>query len=162
MWKFVQLIICLMLIANVGSGQTKNEKPDTLVDSGYDQKEMDTAIAKAKAELPKFLAKYQKTDGEKFHVKIPVMDPGNGKTEHFWCQLLKHQDRKFTARIDNEPGLVTNVKNGQTLTVAESEISDWMFMKQGKMYGNFTMKPLLKTLPKEEADFYRSIMAELE
>jgi len=33
-----------------------------------------------------------------------------------------------------------------------------LFMRNGKMVGNETMRPVLKQLPKEEADEYRQIM----
>jgi len=34
---------------------------------------------------------------------------------------------------------VGNVKIGQKWTIKQSEISDWMFMRDGKIYGNYTM-----------------------
>jgi uncharacterized protein YegJ (DUF2314 family) len=55
--------------------------------------------------------------------------------------------------------MVTNVKSGQKWTVKKSEISDWMFMRNGKMYGNYTLRPLLKTMSEEEAEKFRSILA---
>ncbi len=33
-------------------------------------------------------------------------------------------------------------------------------MRDGKMHGNYTMRPLLRTLPDDEAAQYRSILAE--
>ena len=32
-------------------------------------------------------------------------------------------------------------------------------MRDGKMYGNYTMRPLLKTMPEEEAAKFRSLLA---
>lgn len=53
-----------------------------------------------------------------------------------------------------------NVKIGQAWTIGKDEISDWMFMRDGKMHGNYTMRPLLKTMPEAEAEKYRSMLAE--
>jgi uncharacterized protein YegJ (DUF2314 family) len=39
-------------------------------------------------------------------------------------------------------------------------MSDWMFMRDGKMHGNYTMRPLLKTMPAEQAAKLRSMLAE--
>lgn len=35
-----------------------------------------------------------------------------------------------------------------------------MFMRDGKMYGNYTLRPLLETMPEDEAAALRSILAE--
>jgi uncharacterized protein YegJ (DUF2314 family) len=34
-----------------------------------------------------------------------------------------------------------------------------MFMRDGKMHGNYTMRPLLKAMPEEEAAKLRSLLA---
>ena len=68
-------------------------------------------------------------------------------------------NNKFTGTINNEPGMVSNVKMGQQYTLGKTEISDWMFMRDGKMYGNYTLRPLLATMPEAEADKFRAIFA---
>ncbi len=89
--------------------------------------------------------------------KAPIEDGGD--TEYFWLTGVSFQNGEFKGTINNDPGIVSNVKIGQEWTIAKTEISDWMFMRHGKMYGNYTMRPLLKTMPEEEAEQYRSILA---
>jgi uncharacterized protein YegJ (DUF2314 family) len=55
---------------------------------------------------------------------------------------------------------VKNVKIGQKWKIKKEDISDWLFMRDGKMHGNYTMRPLLKTMPKDEAAKFRSMLAE--
>jgi uncharacterized protein YegJ (DUF2314 family) len=52
------------------------------------------------------------------------------------------------------------VKIGQKWTIKKAEISDWMYMRGGKMYGNYTLRPLLKTIPQAEAAKLRALLAE--
>ena len=73
---------------------------------------------------------------------------------------MTFKDGKFDGTINNEPGLVNNVTLGQQWTIGKTEISDWMFMRDGKMHGNYTMRPLLKTMPEAEAEMLRSMFAE--
>lgn len=134
-----------------------SKSPDTLVKGGYDEQEMDAAIARARREVDSFIAEMSKGNGTNFSVKAPIED--QGETEHFWLTDVVYRNGKFEGVIGNDPGIVTNVKSGQKWTVKKSEISDWMFMRNGKMYGNYTMRPLLKTMPEEEAAKYRSILA---
>ena len=49
---------------------------------------------------------------------------------------------------------------GQKWKLPKQEISDWMFMKYEKMHGNYTLRPLLKTMSKTEAARWRAVFAE--
>ena len=134
-----------------------SKKPDTLVEGGYDEQEMDAAIARARKEVDSFIAELSKGNGTEFAVKAPIED--KEEVEHFWVTDIVYRDEKFHGVIGNEPGIVSNVKMGQKWSIKKSEISDWMFMRDGKMYGNYTVRPLLKTMPEERAEAIRSMLA---
>ncbi len=132
-------------------------KPETLIEGGYDEKEMDAAIARAKSEVDTFIAELASPTGIDHAVKAPIED--GGETEHFWISELTFENGEFKGKINNDPGIVKNVKLGQDWTVKKADISDWTYMRDGKMYGNYTMRPLLKTLPADEAAQMRAILA---
>jgi uncharacterized protein YegJ (DUF2314 family) len=146
------LLLFLMLVCCSCS-----KSPNTLIRGGYDEQEMEAAIARARSEVDSFIAELSKGNGSDFAVKVPIQD--KEETEHFWLTDIVYRNGKFEGVIGNDPGMVTNVKSGQKWTVKKSEISDWMFMREGKMYGNYTLRPLLKTMPEEEAAKLRSILA---
>ena len=150
------LVLLLILCCCACNGT--RETPETLITSGYDEKEMDAAIARARGEVDSFIQELSKPTGEDHAVKVPITD--KGQTEHFWINELSYGNGQFEGTINNDPGLVTNVQNGQKWSVGKDEISDWMFMRDGKMHGNYTMRPLLKTLPADEAEKYRSMLAD--
>jgi uncharacterized protein YegJ (DUF2314 family) len=147
----------LLLVFLILVGCSCKKSPGTLVRGGYDEKEMDAAIARARSEVDSFITELSKGNGSDFAVKAPIQD--KDETEHFWLTDIVYRNGKFEGIIGNEPGIVTNVKSGQKWTVKKAEISDWMFMRGGKMYGNYTMRPLLKTMPEEEAEKFRSMLA---
>ena len=146
------LLLFLMLVCCSCS-----KSSDTLIRGGYDEQEMEAAIARARSEVDSFIAELSKGNGSDFAVKVPIQD--KEETEHFWLTDIVYRNGKFEGVIGNDPGMVTNVKSGQKWSVKKSEISDWMFMREGKMYGNYTLRPLLKTMPEEEAAKLRSILA---
>jgi len=133
-------------------------KPETLIEGGYDEQQMAAAITRARSEVDMFIDTLSRGEGSDFAVKVPIED--KGETEHFWLTDITYRDGKFEGKIGNDPGIVTNVRFGQTVTVAKDEISDWLFMRDAKMYGNYTLRPLLATMPEEEAAKYRSMLAE--
>jgi uncharacterized protein YegJ (DUF2314 family) len=149
----ITLLLGLILL----SGCSSSKSPSTLVEGGYDQNEMDASIARARLEVDSFIAEMAKGNGTDFAVKVPIQQ--KDETEHFWLTDVVYHNGKFEGVIGNEPGIVTNVKMGQRWSVKKSEISDWLFMRDGKMYGNYTVRPLLKTMPEEEAAKVKSMLA---
>jgi uncharacterized protein YegJ (DUF2314 family) len=150
------LFILMALCASCGGG-SPGDTPDTLIRGGYDEQAMSAAIARARSEVDTFIAALNAGDGSEFAVKIPIED--RGEVEHFWLVDITYRDGRFAGQIGNDPGTVTNVKFGDTRSVGRSEISDWLFMRDGKMYGNYTLRPLLEAMPAEEAERFRSMLA---
>lgn len=151
---FIKLLLLFLTIIYFSCGKS----PETLVEGGYDEKEMDAAISLARTEVDSFITELSKGSGTNFAIKAPIED--SGETEHFWLTDIVYQNDEFEGKIGNEPGIVSNVKIGQKWTIKKSEISDWMFIHDDKIYGNYTLRPLLKSLPEEEAAQYRSILAD--
>lgn len=153
MLQSVRVWLAVLIMAHCSCSPS----PKTLVQGGYDQQEMDAAIARAQREVDAFIEELSKRNGSDFAVKAPIED--QGKTEHFWLTDVVYRDGEFEGLIGNDPGVVGNVKFGQKWKLKKSQISDWMFMRDGKMHGNYTMRPLLKTMPKDEAAQFEAMLA---
>lgn len=148
--------LVLMLLTGICCSCGK-ATPETLVTNNFDEKEMDAAIARARSEVDAFIEELKKGADKDYSVKVPIED--KGKTEHFWLTDIAYRDGEFEGKIGNDPGIVTNVKFDQKWTVKKDAISDWMFMRDDKIHGNYTLRPLLKTMPKDEAEKIRSMLA---
>jgi uncharacterized protein YegJ (DUF2314 family) len=148
-FRFRHLLLALVLAAGVGC----QKQPDTLIRAGYDQKEMDRAIARARKETDEFLKVLTAKDADSFSVKAPITDP-NG-TEHFWITDVKYENGVFVGLIGNDPGTVRNVKLGQEWRIKKEEISDWIFVRGNRIHGGYTIDPLLPRWEKTKADELR-------
>jgi len=135
-------------------------KRDQVVNVADDDPEMLAAIAKARETLPQFWTTFDKRDqGEAdFALKVRIKDK-NG-TEHFWATDIERSDGKIMGTINNDPNIVASVKLGDRIQIPEVDISDWLYMRGGKMVGNHTFKPLFKNMPEEEIQRLKSIMAD--
>jgi uncharacterized protein YegJ (DUF2314 family) len=122
--------------------------------------EMVAAIAKARDTLPQFWQTFDKPQrGESgFSLKVKITDE-NG-TEHFWATDIERRKGKIWGTINNDPNIVASVKLGDRIEIPEAYISDWLYMRGGKMVGNRTLVPLLKTMSAKEAEGYRKMMAD--
>jgi uncharacterized protein YegJ (DUF2314 family) len=133
---------------------------DGVISVSADDAEMNAAIAKARATLPDFWKAFDhpSSGDSDFALKVRIAD--GDAVEHFWLVDLERADGKVFGTLGNDPQFVTSVKIGDRLEIPEADISDWLFLRNGKMVGNQTIRPLLKRMPKDEADAYRSILAE--
>ena len=150
-------LITAMLASTAATAETVQERigRDGVVMVEPDDAEMEAAFRKARETLPAFLAlarKPRRTTTD-FAVKVAISD--DVQDEYFWISRFKEHDGKFFGRLDNTPQLIKTVKFGQTITFAERDIVDWLYMDNGRMQGNFTLCVLLKREPPDEASAFR-------
>ncbi len=150
----------LVALSPACSKQDARTKQDEVINVADDDKEMNVAIAKARSLLPQFWQVFEKqTRGEQgFAIKVRIKDQHG--TEHFWATDIERKEGKIMATINNEPNLVKSVKLGTRLEIPEADISDWMYFRDKKMVGNYTIVPLFKQMPTEEVAQFKAIMVE--
>ena len=130
---------------------------DKVIKVDKDDKEMLSAFDKARKSIDKVIAMITSGKLSKYHIKIQVKDD-NG-VEYFWLSDVKLNGDTFTGKIDNDPEIVKNVKNGDEKSISKLEIYDWMYTKDKKIYGNYTLRVLLKKMDKDEAAKYKAMLA---
>ena len=121
--------------------------------SGDDPK-MQAALDKARSTVETIVAalKSPKPTQASFQVKKAFEDAG--MTEHMWLSDVTIDGDMFSGTIGNEPQHVKNVKFGQKATVAKSEISDWMFIDDGKLAGGYSILAMRENMtPAERSSF---------
>ena len=150
----------ILLIAVLISAVTGCSKQDTVISVTKDDPEMNAAIANARAALPQFWQTFEKREhGESdFALKVKITDPKG--TEHFWLTDIERKDGKTLGTINNDPDIVRNVKLGDRIPIPEADISDWLYMRDGKMVGNYTIRVLFKEMPAEEVEKYKKMLAD--
>ena len=149
------LIVCLFLSLFAGCS-----KRDKVINVEEDDPEMVGAMKTARETLPHFWQVYEKpARGEtNFALKVKITDKLG--TEHFWATDVERRDGKILGTINNDPNIVKSVKLGDRMEIPEADISDWLYMRDGKMIGNQTIKPLFKQMPADEVKQLKAMMAD--
>jgi uncharacterized protein YegJ (DUF2314 family) len=123
---------------------------------------VNAAIAKAKSTLPVFFvrnAKPQPGDSG-FAVKIRYdTGKGDGSGEHIWAGDVVHNGDKVTATIANEPQQIANLTKGQRVTVPVSQLTDWMYIRDDKYHGAYTVRALVPFMRPAQAAAMRKRLA---
>ena len=133
---------------------------DKTISVAADDSEMAAAIAKARSLLPQFWQAFNHREhGEKdFCLKVKITD--KDKVEHFWAVDIERKDRRIFGTINNDPEIVHNVKIGDRISIPEDDISDWLYMRDDKMIGNYTLRALFKQMSASEVEKYKKILAD--
>lgn len=130
---------------------------------GDNDKAMERAVEHAQRSLGFFMAAlHAKKPGDStFEIKKAFID--GDKVEHLWISNLTYDGKHFQGKINNRPLDVKNVHLGQRVTVAPSEVSDWLFLKGGKLMGGYTTRVLYARLsPEEKAQFDQKAQFKIE
>lgn len=150
--------VALFGILTLGSGP-KIDVVDRVIGVADTDAEMNAAIARARATLPVFWASYdapKRTETE-HSLKVRFGTAGNG--EHIWMSDVKKlPSGEYAARFADIPRNLPGKRFGDLAGFEETDISDWMFMRNGKIVGGETIKPLLKSMPKGDAEALRARM----
>ena len=134
-----------------GNGHTV-ERPDnppvTYVEESDPQ--MTAAINKARATVDQFIAAlHNPTDAQAdFSIKLPVSD--GEQVEHMWLSDVRYAEGKFTGQIANEPLELTTVALGDDAEIPRDQISDWMYVDNGRLMGGYTIRRLRDSMPPDE------------
>jgi len=152
-------VIVVGFLAIGSKPEVAAEDHSPVVDVSNANMEMNAAIARARRTLPTFWASYDtpkpNEEGHSLKVSFPTRKGG----EHIWmAEVTKLPNGSYSGRFANEPRDLPGKHAGDQVQFAQGDISDWMFMRDGKIVGGETIRPLLKSLPKADADALRARM----
>jgi uncharacterized protein YegJ (DUF2314 family) len=124
----------------VGQKTTKADMGPTYFQVPSDHAAMHQAVTEARRTVSKFIAalKHPRAGEQDFEVKKPFIQ-GN-QVEHMWLADVQFVGNRFQGRIDNEPRKIHGPKMGQLVSVDPNEISDWMYIDQGRLIGGYTIR----------------------
>jgi uncharacterized protein YegJ (DUF2314 family) len=158
--RLVPLIGAALFLAFAAAGAARAQDSSYIKIPNRDP-EMEAAKAKARATLGQFWEKLERPGPGEEGFALKVSLPYSPRdTEHIWTKDVERKDGKITAVINNRPRDVKTVRLGQRIEIREDQISDWMFVRNGKMVGNYTLRPMLARMPPADAARYRAMLEE--
>jgi uncharacterized protein YegJ (DUF2314 family) len=128
-----------------------------------DHAAMHQAVIQARKTVRKFIValKNPGSGQEDFEVKKPFIQAG--QIEHIWLTDVQFVGNRFQGRVDNEPRKIKGLKLGQLVSVNPNEISDWLYIDNGKLVGGYTVRVRYNELtPQERQAFDRTANFKIE
>jgi uncharacterized protein YegJ (DUF2314 family) len=137
------------------NGEATNAKVErvgepTIYNVKSDDPEMDAAIRASKATLPEFLRVFERQDTATSGFALKVHYDDGSEPEHLWLANLSNRNGKLYGVISNLPEFTKAVKEGETVVIDTSKVSDWQYVQNHRLVGGRTIKVLRNHLSSAE------------
>lgn len=119
-----------------------------------DNKAMNRAVETAQKSVKKFIKALSspKNSQSRFAVKKRFIQ--GDKVEHLWLKDVSFDGQLFRGKVDNEPVDIKGVRVGNVVSVSPDEISDWMYVQDGRLVGGYTIHAMCQNMsPAEKKQF---------
>lgn len=101
------------------------------------------AIQKAREQLADFIAVLNGERANELLFSIKVKFTEGDIVEHIWLTPTSYSNNSFLAIVDNTPFNLKNICYKDMVSVAASDVEDWiLYEPRKKMYGNFIARAL--------------------
>lgn len=115
--------------------------PSMLHTRPQDDEALAAAADEARSRFDEFAIAFEEGSGREFSVKFPFTD--GAQTEHMWIAVESINGDSILGTLGNQPGIVTNVREGDPVTRTLDELEDWLYMDGETMVGGFSVRVLL-------------------
>ena len=130
-----------------------SSQPELITVEGTDA-EMNAAMDEARQSVDIFLQALHSPPSAPAHLSVKVGFRDERGVEFMWLHDVTYRDGTFHGTVGNSPQTVRSVRFGAPVAVGRDEIADWMFIREGKLVGGYTMRVMRSRLsPGERADF---------
>ena len=150
---FFSIAMAFLATAFSGCGGEQVSESST-ASEGYDTKKMKAAIAQAKSGIEEFVTALQSGDGSDFAIKEKIVSTGE-VNEYVWLSNVEYVNGKFQATV-GEQDYLADLEPGAIRTVEKEDVIDWKYEKDGKIYGNYTLRLLIHSMPEDAREPYET------
>jgi uncharacterized protein YegJ (DUF2314 family) len=150
-----RIILALLLSVSCTVAYAEERDENEIINVHETDKEMNAAMLKANQSLDKFIDRFNnpREGDSNFALKVKISDEYG--VEHFWVTELTITETGFSGFISNEARTVKLVSMGQKVNFGPDIVTDWSYDNNGVKQGAYTLRVLLKRMPKEQADYYK-------
>lgn len=103
-------------------------------------KVMDEAVHEALRNMGKFTAALTNPKAGQTGFAVKKRCTKGDKCEHLWLTAVHFDGRDLRGKVDNAPVELNSPHLGDEVTVQPEEITDWMYVENGRLVGGYTLR----------------------
>jgi len=157
------LILCILSCDNSKMDRIKRAGQPDIYSTGDSDKKMNDAIETARRTLDQFDRALKNNDYDSGTTALKVKFPTSTGFEHIWIAKITLDSGTYQGILDNVPDKIKNIKMGDKITIHREDITDWMFGKNGKLVGGFTIRLIRDRMTEQEKkDFDKDLSLKID
>jgi uncharacterized protein YegJ (DUF2314 family) len=143
--------VALVSVLIFGAAACEKQRPEGVYTASSADPIVNGAMEQARSTLPAFWKAYDSTDGtrDQFMLKVRLETP-SGMAEHIWMGVTSREGNVIHGLLANEPAEIPELRLNSPITVTTDKVSDWGYVREGKLYGNFTSRVLLRQMSADD------------
>jgi Uncharacterized protein conserved in bacteria len=111
-----------------------------IVNVSSDDPRLVAAVNEARRRWPEFVDAFTRKPNTESPYVIKARFADGENEEFMWVSVNSIEGESIHGRLENSPAALTNLKEGDDVTVAFADLNDWMCEINGEAVGGFTMK----------------------
>ncbi len=140
---------------------TAAQERDTVVRADSDDPQILAATAQARKALPGFWARYDSEPEVQQTASLKIAFPvKGGGSEAMWISVDSRKGDTINGRLNNTPQGDVGLSRGDAVTIDQSRIMDWSYIKNARRWGHFTSRVLIRRMPADQSAQYRTYFSD--
>ncbi|QDU51689.1 YegJ family protein [Gimesia panareensis] len=132
--------------------EREGEPAITYVES--DDPKMLAAIDRARETFTEFKTAFEKAGPNQSYFSVKLLIKEGEHQEHVWTTPVRFEGDEYYGTLDNEPYEIKKYVVGDEIHSPVNEISDWMYVADGKLVGGNTLRVVRDSLTKEQQEAF--------
>jgi uncharacterized protein YegJ (DUF2314 family) len=120
------------------------------------EEQMKEAMQEAIRTFPLFEQAMQSPDTTLTGFAVRMKFNQGSENMHLWLKNLRGIGGQLFGVLDSQPTAAEGLKQGDTLRVVRNDITDWMYVKAGKLQGGYTLRVLYNSMDEEMKKQFRN------
>jgi uncharacterized protein YegJ (DUF2314 family) len=145
------LLLCVFFFFSCDK-QPVSEPPAETIQLDRTDAELQRIAENARSTLPSFFRHLARpgADVHSFCIKYPFISDDGAVSEQLWLTGIRFKNGAYFGTLANAPQRLNKMKKGDTVSFSTDLITDWMYVREGKIIGGYSIKYLLEKTPEEQ------------
>ncbi len=144
------MILGFLRCINSKMDKTERTAEPTIYSTSDNDEEVNNAIDLARKNLKEFDSAFKIRSYDAGTIALKIKFPTKIGYEHIWVTQIHSKLGSYNGVIDNLPENAKDVKLGNRIKIDKDDITDWMFGRNGKLVGGYTLRAFRNRLTKHE------------
>jgi len=144
-------LVYAFLLYSCGKQSVSGQAAET-AQLGRADAELQKIAENARSTLPSFFRHLAMPgpDVHSFCIKHPFISDNGTVSEQLWLTGIHFKNGAYFGTLANAPRHLSKMKKGDTVSFSTDLITDWMYVREGKIIGGYSIKYLLEKIPEEQ------------